>query len=87
MKEINNEQHRQSSKNEELDELNRIATNSTPQPSPDPSTSSFLLRFRRGRSTSVPAACHSDYSSPRSFDTLCETPLCKPPMITLTEHS
>jgi hypothetical protein len=87
MKELNNELIRQSSKNEELDELNRIITNNPLQPSPDPSTSSFLLKFRRSRSTSVPGVSYSDCSIHRSFDVLCQTPLCKPPTITLTKHS
>jgi len=82
MKELNNEQIKQSSKHKELDELNRILTL---QPSPDPSTSSFLLKFRRLRSKSVPGVSYSNCSIHQSFDILCETPLCKPPTVTFTK--
>lgn len=85
MKELNNEQIKQSSKHTELDELNRILTNNPPQPSPDPSTSSFLLKFRRLRSKSVPGVSYSNCSIHQSFDILCETPLCKPPTVTFTK--
>ncbi len=85
MKELNNEQIRRSSRHEELDELNRIITNKSPQLSPDPSPSSFLLKIRRSRSISVPGSSN-DSIHRRSFDILCQTPLCKPPSIILTEY-
>jgi len=87
MKELNNQQIKQSSKHQELDELNQILTNNPPQPSPNPSTSSLLLKFRRLRSKSVPGVSYSDYSIHQSFDILCQTPLCKPPTVTLTNYS
>lgn len=89
MKEINNEQLKQTSKHKELYELNQLITNNPPPPpsSPDPSISSFLYKFRRTRSTSVPGVSYSDQSIHRSYDLLCQTPLCKPPTITLTKYS
>jgi len=87
MKELNNQQIKQSSKHQELDELNRILINNPPQPSPNPSTSSLLLKFRRFRSKSVPGVSHSNYSIHQSFNILCETPLCKPPTVTFTNYS
>ena len=75
MKELNNEQIKRNSKHEEHYHLNQIVTNQTSQPSPDPS---FRLKFRRARSTSVPFAFYPVNSSPRSYNVLSETPLCKP---------
>lgn len=75
MKELNNEQIKQTNKHEELYELNRMVINHTPHPSPDP----FIFRFRRTRSTSSPfVISHIDNSIHRSFNILTETPLCKP---------
>jgi hypothetical protein len=83
MKKLNNEQIKQSSKHRELNEFNRMITN----PSPDLSSSPFVFKFRRFRSTSTPSESHSNYLIHRSFDILCETPLCKPSTITFTKHS
>jgi len=87
VKELNNEQRKQSSRHEELDELNRITIHNSQQLSPDLSTGSFLHKFRRSRSTSIPCTFNSDYlREHRSFDILCQTPLCKPPTITFTKY-
>jgi hypothetical protein len=82
MKELNNEQLKQTNKHEELFELNQIVTNHTPQPSPNPSSSPFLFKFRRTRSTSVQFVSYTDSSMRRSLNILSETPLCKPPITT-----
>jgi len=87
VKELNNEQRKQSSRHQELDELNRITIHNAQQLSPDLSTGSFLHKFRRSRSTSNPCAFNSDdLGDHRSFDILCQTPLCKPPAITFTKY-
>ena len=88
MKELNNERMKQSSKHQELDELNELVTKSSQQLSPDSPTSVFLSKFRRARSTSIPAVSLSDSSFiHRSFEVLCQTPLCKPPTLVDTNYS
>jgi hypothetical protein len=75
---------KRSSQHEELDELNRIVTNNTQPLSPAPS---LLFKFRRSRSTSIPVLSYLNYSTEhRSYDVLCQTPLCKPHNINLSQN-
>ncbi|UJR16429.1 hypothetical protein I4U23_003331 [Adineta vaga] len=84
---LKNEKRKQKSKHRELDELNQITSNSSLQTPPAQPTPSFLSKFRRSRSTSVPGVMLADESiENRSYDALCLTPLCKPPLITITKY-
>lgn len=49
-----------------------------PQSLPDPSVTSFLSKFRRGRSTSFPFVSMNSSRLEQSVGLLTETPLCKP---------
>jgi hypothetical protein len=84
MKQLNNERTKQSSRHQELDELNRIVMHNSQTLLPAQSPSSFLSKFRRARSTSIAAISYSNEH--RTYDVLCQTPLCKPSNIDLTEN-
>ncbi|CAF1200834.1 unnamed protein product [Adineta steineri] len=87
---LNNEQRKHSNKHEEFNEINERKTYRSLQSSPEVTStpSSFLFKFRRARSTSVPSE-NISLNTPierRSYDILSQTPLCKPPIITITKH-
>ena len=85
--ELKNEKQRQTSQHQELDELNKITNSNSLHTPPIPQTPSFLSKFRRARSTSVPGGILIDQTvDNRSYDALCHTPLCKPPLITVTKY-
>ena len=60
------------------EEFSHLLSSHTPQSSPDLSLSSFLAKFRRGRSTSFPFVNFHSNTIQKSLDILTETPLCKP---------
>ena len=72
---------KRSSQHEEIDELNRIVTNSF-QPL-SPARSPLLFKFRRSRSRSIPVLSYS--TERRSYDVLCQTPLYNPHNINLSK--
>lgn len=73
-------------KHQELDELKRITRHGSSETSPTPATPSFLLKFRRSRSTSVPGVALSDeIPENRLVNAICQIPVCPPPTITITK--
>jgi hypothetical protein len=86
MKQLNKQQIKQSSKHEELEELNRIMIKNPQQSPSDPS--SFLLKFRRQRSKSIPNVFYLKSAGVhQSLNVLYQTSPSKPPTITLTKCS
>ena len=88
MKELNNERIKQTSRHKQFEELNEIVINHSLSTSPVSSPSSYLFKFRRSHSTSIPAEIPQSNSPPehRSYDVLCQTPLCKPQNRDLIEN-